>query len=480
MVDLMDLLRDVLVCSLQVWMLNDFGKNMFPYRVGSLWKRIGVYFAAALCIFIANHMGTTLFNITIIPVSYTIAAIIIFQGSKWKKVIMACCYYMLAIIPEFLFAAITEAYGVTGTANEFQSELEKTLAILLMKTMTFLLVKCINQITRKKNYLTIENKLFTVLLTLPIATIIIFMCIYYSHISFTGVNRIMIPIGAALLLMTNICIFAVFDKLIERSEEVKKMELLYQKSKAENINQKYINKVNEDKRAFLHDVNKFLCITANLIENGKNLELDNMVRHLGIRIQEMKNYSCCADPVLNSILCERKFVAESKGILYKIKLGNNLRTDFIEDLDLISIVGNLLDNAIEAAEKTEKDKYVMHKKYKEDIKHVDLDGVSVQRILKNHCQGNEKYPVPLVFSPSFEIPMLSEVFLNEIGDLSYIISQTPGVWLDAQVYQLKQDFFFSWVILEGILDETELSEMMDLYIKILTEIDKSEGGNLDE
>lgn len=69
----------------------------------------------------------------------------------------------------------------------------------------------------------------------------------------------------------------------------------------------------------------------------------------------------------------------------------------------------------------------MHKKYKEDIKHVDLDGVSVQRILKNHCQGNEKYPVPLVFSPSFEIPMLSEVFLNEIGDLSYIISQTPGV-----------------------------------------------------
>ncbi|MFR3342632.1 MAG: hypothetical protein ACLTS6_00030 [Anaerobutyricum sp.] len=111
-------------------------------------------------------------------------------------------------------------------------------------------MKCINQITRKKNYLTIENKLFTVLLTLPIATIIIFMCIYYSHISFTGVNRIMIPIGAALLLMTNICIFAVFDKLIERSEEVKKMELLYQKSKAENINQKYINKVNEDKRAF--------------------------------------------------------------------------------------------------------------------------------------------------------------------------------------------------------------------------------------
>lgn len=72
MVDLMDLLRDVLVCSLQVWMLNDFGKNMFPYRVGSLWKRIGVYFAAALCIFIANHMGTTLFIIKKLNTSHIV------------------------------------------------------------------------------------------------------------------------------------------------------------------------------------------------------------------------------------------------------------------------------------------------------------------------------------------------------------------------------------------------------------------------
>ena len=302
MVDLMSLLSDALIGSFQMFMLNDFGKNMFPYRIKTCWKRILIYGVTALVILSVNHIESTFINIMMIPVSYTIASIVIFQGSVWKKIILACCYYMLAIVPEFLFAVITGAYGVTGTENNFHSELEKLLSLLLMSTITFLLVKCVNQITRKKNYQTIENKLFTVLLTLPAATIIIFMCIYYSQISYTGVNRIMIPIGAALLLMTNICIFAVFDKLIEKSEEVKKMELLYQKSKAENINQKYINKVNEDKRVFLHDVNKFLCTAASLIENGKNLELDSMVRHLGIRMEELKNYSYCADPVLNSIL----------------------------------------------------------------------------------------------------------------------------------------------------------------------------------
>lgn len=33
MVDLMNLLSDVLIGSFQMLMLNDLGKNMFPYRI---------------------------------------------------------------------------------------------------------------------------------------------------------------------------------------------------------------------------------------------------------------------------------------------------------------------------------------------------------------------------------------------------------------------------------------------------------------
>lgn len=196
MVDLMNLLSDVLIGSFQMLMLNDLGKNMFPYRIKTCWTRILIYGVTALVILGVNHIESTFINIMMVPVSYTIASIVIFQGSVWKKIILTCCYYMLAIVPEFLFAVITGAYGVTGTENNFHSELEKLLSLLLMSTITFLLVKCVNQITRKKNYQTIENKLFTVLLTLPAATIIIFMCIYYSQISYTGVAYIIFTSGS--------------------------------------------------------------------------------------------------------------------------------------------------------------------------------------------------------------------------------------------------------------------------------------------
>lgn len=125
MVDLMGLLSDALIGSFQMLMLNDLGKNMFPYRIKTCWKRILIYGVTALVILGVNHIESTFINIMMVPVSYTIAAIVIFQGSVWKKIILACCYYMLAIVPEFLFAVITGAYGVTGTENNFHSELEK-------------------------------------------------------------------------------------------------------------------------------------------------------------------------------------------------------------------------------------------------------------------------------------------------------------------------------------------------------------------
>lgn len=40
MVDLMNLLSDVLIGSFQMLMLNDLGKNMFPYRIKTCWTNI--------------------------------------------------------------------------------------------------------------------------------------------------------------------------------------------------------------------------------------------------------------------------------------------------------------------------------------------------------------------------------------------------------------------------------------------------------
>ena len=141
------IVRDFLICLLQMYLLEDLEKNMLPYRRENFLGKFLVYFVIALVMLGINHLESSIFNMVMIPVTYMIVSMVVFRGNIWKKLVIVCCYYVLAIIPEFLFATLTNAYGVTGASEGFGTEIEKTLALLLMSTMTFLFIKCINQVT---------------------------------------------------------------------------------------------------------------------------------------------------------------------------------------------------------------------------------------------------------------------------------------------------------------------------------------------
>ena len=145
------IIRDYLICLLQMYLLEDLEKNILPYRRERFWEKFLVYCIAALAMFGTNRLESSILNMVMIPVIYMIASMVVFRGNIWKKLVTVCCYYVLAIIPEFLFAALTNAYGVNWCVRGLQDvKQKKTLALLLMSTMTFLFIKCINQVTRKK------------------------------------------------------------------------------------------------------------------------------------------------------------------------------------------------------------------------------------------------------------------------------------------------------------------------------------------
>ena len=60
-----------------------------------------------------------------------------------------------------------------------------------------------------------------------------------------------------------------------------------------------------------------------------------------------------ANEVLNTILAEYVLEAQNKGIELSVFVEDCLNVDFISDADMISMFGNLLNNALEAAAKCE-------------------------------------------------------------------------------------------------------------------------------
>lgn len=360
---MMWILRDLSICCLQIYMLVDFEKNFLTYRIPSQKSCMIIYAFAIVGIRMINHAGSTVLNMIGIPVCYMVITLFVFRDSIWKKSTLSLCYYMLAIAPEFMFAAATNAYGVHGHTDTFQSELEKTWMILLMKLVTFIMVKLIGHIRRKRNYQAMENKIFVSLLMLPIATIVILASIYYAHVPLVGINRIVLPFSTCLLLFANIVTFYLFEKFIENKDKARKMERLYQKSGIEIANLKYLTKKDDEHKAFLHDISRFVRTAGELIHRGETQEAVAVLSRIGSRIQNIREFQYSADALLNSILSERRFIAESRGIGYHVDVEIGLNLKFMDELDVISVVGNLLDNAIEAAEKVGEDPYIECKMY---------------------------------------------------------------------------------------------------------------------
>ena len=63
------------------------------------------------------------------------------------------------------------------------------------------------------------------------------------------------------------------------------------------------------------------------------------------------------NPILNILLTDKEAIMKEKGICVDINVGN-VNLDFIVPIDVTTIFGNLLDNAIEAAETVEGNRYI--------------------------------------------------------------------------------------------------------------------------
>ena len=70
-----------------------------------------------------------------------------------------------------------------------------------------------------------------------------------------------------------------------------------------------------------------------------------------IRIGAMEEEFFCKNKVLNTILCEKKKEAIDNKINYQAYVEPGIPLDFIQDIDIIIIMGNIIDNAIEATKK---------------------------------------------------------------------------------------------------------------------------------
>lgn len=79
------IVRDFLICLLQMYLLEDLEKNMLPYRRENFLGKFLVYFVIALVMLGINHLESSIFNMVMIPVTYMIVSMVVFRGKYMEE-----------------------------------------------------------------------------------------------------------------------------------------------------------------------------------------------------------------------------------------------------------------------------------------------------------------------------------------------------------------------------------------------------------
>lgn len=157
-----------------------------------------------------------------------------------------------------------------------------------------------------------------------------------------------------LLLLSSaiICFLSVsiYEGIIKESEKQIKLNLLLQQKETEYKYNQEIAVTVEGIRAVKHDISNHLSAISAYIQCKDYDKAEQYIQRVLEPIESMNNLLHVNNSLIASILYVKNVVAEKSGIIFEIS------TDFydeifIEDLDLTILLGNILDNAIEACER---------------------------------------------------------------------------------------------------------------------------------
>lgn len=106
--------------------------------------------------------------------------------------------------------------------------------------------------------------------------------------------------------------------------------------------------LHEEYDTFLHDMKHTMRAIAALAREGEVDEIISLIDKLDMSLGRIEQGIFCSNKVLNALLSERKSYAEEAGVVMEYDITEPLYFEDIDDVDLCSLVGNILDNAIEA------------------------------------------------------------------------------------------------------------------------------------
>lgn len=356
-------------CILEFYIFYDFFKAFFSKR--AFFNRKGTVLPAVL-LFSLAYFGVNLFNLAglnmaMFPLFLFAFASALFQGrirSKLLYILFACCIFFGC---EFLFLVILEIpnfiLGENGTVDLSQMPWH----LFTLKLLTYFICNIFKQFSHKSET-RMDGKIFICYLTIPLASLGIMILTYYSGIDFRDKPQMqtLLCILFALMQVGNMIIFYAFQRYSRELQQNMQHHILITEQNLKQSHYAKLETMHAQNREFIHNINNHLRTIGNLIDDGRSEDALKIIKDLDIKLGENSGLIYSSHSVLNAILTDKNEVAEKEKIEMDIYVEPVINLNGISNADLITMLGNLLDNALEAAAKCSENRTIKVRIYMEN------------------------------------------------------------------------------------------------------------------
>lgn len=141
-----------------------------------------------------------------------------------------------------------------------------------------------------------------------------------------------------------------YTKVLGESMDYKlKYEMLQEQYKRERDQSEEIQMLHEKTRRLKHDMKNHILVATSYLNEGEYSEAKNYLSLILDQLNQTYTYIETGNSVLNYIINTKLEYAKHKGIAVKAEI-ENIPFNRMGSLDFSSLLGNILDNAIEASE----------------------------------------------------------------------------------------------------------------------------------
>lgn len=318
--------------------------------------------------FLKNY---TIVKLLMIMLTMLIVIRFLYEISAVKTIILTLLIQgIIGVIDYIVIMIVTARYNNIDILED-STDLIGVLVIIASRIILFLLLITIKRISviKKKNVIDMSNKEWLQFLIFPIFTLITVIVMTNSMVTSYHEDIVNVYyVIAIVLIVLNMVVFHLINEILENSQRIREADVLKQQSIGQLELYNSLRKNYDIQRKRTHEYkNQIMCIDSLLKKKNYN-KLEEYINSIFDKLDGQLDMVDTNNEVVNAVINAKYYEALQNDVLFILKI-NDLSHIKVSDEDIVTILSNLLDNAIEAAGQCDIDKRTVGIKllYEDDV-----------------------------------------------------------------------------------------------------------------